>query len=35
MGGELVYRMSVGVDEGAHINSPSSLSDQPASANKI
>jgi uncharacterized membrane protein len=34
MGGELVYRMSVGVDEGAHVNSPSSLSKLPASANR-
>ncbi|MBV9008956.1 MAG: DUF2231 domain-containing protein [Verrucomicrobia bacterium] len=30
LGGELVYRMSVGVDFGAHVNSPSSLSDRPA-----
>ena len=34
IGGEMVYRLSVGVDEGAHVNSPSSLSDRPASANK-
>lgn len=34
LGGELVYRLSVGVDEGAHVNSPSSLSTRPASANK-
>lgn len=33
LGGELVYRLSVGVDYGAHVDSPSSLSDQPASAN--
>jgi uncharacterized membrane protein len=30
LGGELVYRLSVGVDFDAHVNSPSSLSDQPA-----
>lgn len=30
LGGELVDRMGVGVDPGAHLNSPSSLSDQPA-----
>jgi uncharacterized membrane protein len=30
LGGELVYRMSVGVDFDAHVNSPSSLSDRPA-----
>jgi uncharacterized membrane protein len=33
LGGELVDRMHVGVDEGGHLNSPSSLSGQPASAN--
>jgi len=32
LGGELVYRLRVGVDEGAHLDAPSSLSDQPASA---
>jgi uncharacterized membrane protein len=32
LGGELVYRHSVAVDEGAHLNSPSSLKDYPASA---
>lgn len=32
LGGELVDRLGVGVDEGAHLNAPSSLSDQPASA---
>ncbi len=32
LGGELVYRMGVSIDEGAHLNSPSSLSNQPASA---
>lgn len=31
LGGELVYRMSVGVDFGAHVNSPSSLSGRAAS----
>ncbi|MDB6035869.1 MAG: rane protein [Verrucomicrobiales bacterium] len=34
LGGELVYRLSVGVDEGAHVDSPSSFSDRPASADK-
>jgi uncharacterized membrane protein len=33
-GGELVYRLSVGVDFDAHVDSPSSLSGQPARANK-
>jgi uncharacterized membrane protein len=31
LGGELVDRLGVGVDPGAHLNSPSSLSDRPAS----
>jgi uncharacterized membrane protein len=31
LGGELVDRLGVGVDEGAHLNSPSSLSRRPAS----
>jgi uncharacterized membrane protein len=31
LGGELVDRMGVGVDAGAHADSPSSLSDRPAS----
>lgn len=31
LGGELVDRLAVGVDEGAHLNSPSSLSGRPAS----
>ena len=31
LGGELVDRLAVGVDEGAHLNSPSSLTDRPAS----
>lgn len=30
LGGELVGRLSVGVDDGAHLNAPSSLSGQPA-----
>ena len=34
LGGELVDRLAVGVDDGAHLDSPSSLSDQPASANR-
>jgi uncharacterized membrane protein len=32
LGGELVGRLGVGVDEGAHLNAPNSLSKQPASA---
>lgn len=32
LGGELVDRLGVGVDEGAHLNSPSSLSAKPATA---
>jgi uncharacterized membrane protein len=32
LGGELVDRLGVGVDPGAHLNSPSSLSGRPASA---
>lgn len=31
LGGELVFRLSAGVDEGAHADSPSSLSGRPAS----
>jgi uncharacterized membrane protein len=34
LGGELVYRLSVGVDFDAHVNSPSSLSGRPAKENK-
>jgi uncharacterized membrane protein len=34
LGGELVYRLSVGVDFDAHVNSPSSLSSRPTSDNK-
>lgn len=30
LGGELVDRLGIGVDEGAHVNSPSSLSGRPA-----
>jgi uncharacterized membrane protein len=30
LGGELVYRLNIGVDEGAHPDAPSSLSDRPA-----
>lgn len=33
LGGELVERLGVGVDEGAHPNAPSSLSDRPAHEN--
>jgi len=32
LGGELVDRLGVGVDAGAHLNAPSSLSKRPASA---
>ena len=31
LGGELVDRLGVGVDDGAHLNAPNSLSKQPAS----
>ncbi len=34
MGGELVDRMGVGVDRGANLNAPSSLSGQPADTNR-
>ncbi len=34
LGGELVDRLGVGVDDGAHLNAPSSLSGQPASGNQ-
>ncbi|MGH2536314.1 MAG: DUF2231 domain-containing protein [Candidatus Promineifilaceae bacterium] len=30
LGGEMVYRLRVGVDRGAHLDAPSSLSDEPA-----
>jgi len=33
LGGELVDRMAIGVDEGAHVDAPSSLSGRPASEN--
>ena len=33
LGGELVDRLGVGVDRGAHLDAPSSLSGQPADAN--
>ena len=32
LGGEMVYRLGVGIDGGAHLDSPSSLSDLPAGA---
>ena len=32
LGGELVDRLGVGVDDGAHLNAPSSLSKRPATA---
>ena len=35
LGGELVYRMSVGVDVGAHVDSPNSLSGRPAGAKDL
>ena len=31
LGGELVDRLRVGIDDGAHLNSPNSLSGRPAS----
>src|SRR2546430_353058 len=33
LGGELVDRLGVGIDNGAHLNAPSSLSDRPATEN--
>jgi hypothetical protein len=33
LGGELVDRLAVGVDDGAHLDSPNSLSGRPASEN--
>jgi uncharacterized membrane protein len=33
MGGELVFRLNVGVDKGAHLDAPNSLSDTPARNN--
>jgi len=35
LGGELVDRLGVGVDDGAHLNSPSSLSGRPASEGRM
>ena len=35
LGGELVDRLGVGVDEGAHLNAPSSLSGRPATEGTI
>ena len=35
LGGELIDRLGVGVDEGAHLNSPNSLSGRPASDSVI
>src|SRR3954470_19259417 len=32
LGGELVDRLGIGVDDGAHVDAPSSLSDKPARA---
>jgi uncharacterized membrane protein len=32
IGGELVYRLGVGVDAGAHVNAPNSLTETSASA---
>jgi uncharacterized membrane protein len=34
LGGELVDRLGVGVDEGANVDAPSSLSGQPARARR-
>ena len=34
LGGELVGRLGIGVDDGAHVNSPSSLSGRPAVENR-
>jgi uncharacterized membrane protein len=33
LGGELVYRLRMGVDDGAHLNAPNSLSGKPAGSN--
>lgn len=35
LGGELVDRLGVGVDPGAHVDAPSSLSDQPVTGGRI
>jgi uncharacterized membrane protein len=32
LGGELVYRLRMGVDDGAHLDAPNSLSGKPAGA---
>lgn len=34
LGGELVSRLGIGVEDGAHVNSPSSLSGRPAGENR-
>src|SRR5215216_925056 len=34
LGGELVYRLGIGVDHGANVNAPNSLSDKEASTTK-
>jgi len=35
LGGELVERLGVGVDDGAHLNSPNSLSGRPAAEDEL
>jgi uncharacterized membrane protein len=35
LGGELVDRLGVGVDDGAHLNAPNSLSGRPAAGNSV
>jgi uncharacterized membrane protein len=35
LGGELVHRLGVGVDDGAHLNAPSSLSGRPATGGSV
>lgn len=35
LGGELVDRLGVGVDDGAHLNAPNSLSGRPAHGNSV
>jgi uncharacterized membrane protein len=34
IGGEMVYRLGVGVDQGANVNAPSSLTNQPAGSSR-
>jgi hypothetical protein len=34
IGGEMVYRLGVGVDQGANVNAPSSLTNQSAGASR-